>query len=270
MELNHEFTEEQIFLYLLGRLGEPERTVFEKRYFADPLFFEHINALEDHFIDIFLQKKMSWWKRRQFKTYYLRSPLRRQKAALALSLMQAALQETRISRPEAPSFFAARGKLGVLLASTAISVVAASFIVNVALWRSLTELQARNARIQKEQHAALALSVVRVPLEPGNRGPEPGMERADVPAGAQVIQLELDAKGLDAASRYQATLQDASGEILLRQGHLPVQQAHGNAFILLPVNAGILLDSDYLVLLEREDGERRFPVASYGLALSRR
>jgi hypothetical protein len=270
MELNHEFTEDQIFLYLLGRLGEPERTAFEKRYFADPLFFEYINALEDHFVDIFLQKKMSWWKRRQFKMYYLSSSLRRQKADLALSIMQAAVRKKKIPQLAAPSFLAARGRLGVLLASTAIAVVAASFIVDVALWRSRAELQTRNDRIQKEQHTVLALSSVRVPLEPGNRGPEPGMERTDVPAEAQVIQLELDAKGLDAAGRYRATLQDASGEVLLQQGHLPVQQADGKAFILLPVNAGILIHSDYLVLLEREDGERRFSVASYGLALSRR
>src|ERR1051325_6233046 len=69
--------------YLLGILPEERREATEQRFLNDDDFHLEVEIVEEELFDDYLQNKLPEKERRLFETYFLASPLRRQRLQFA-------------------------------------------------------------------------------------------------------------------------------------------------------------------------------------------
>jgi hypothetical protein len=77
------YTNQDLNQYLLGALPEAEAESFDELSFADEEFVDALNAVEKDLVDAYVQGDLSEPELERFKSYYLASPLRREKVIFA-------------------------------------------------------------------------------------------------------------------------------------------------------------------------------------------
>src|SRR5688572_18920006 len=77
------YTSEVIMSYLLGSLPEDEAERFDELSFTDDEFAESLQAAEKDLIDAYVQDELKDAELERFKSYYLASPVRREKVKFA-------------------------------------------------------------------------------------------------------------------------------------------------------------------------------------------
>lgn len=84
--MNKEKDDNQLNQYLLGFLPEDEAERFDELSFTDDEFAERLKAAENDLIDRYIQNELDEETKKRFESYYLASPLRREKVKFAKSL----------------------------------------------------------------------------------------------------------------------------------------------------------------------------------------
>lgn len=84
--MNNKKDHNQINQYLLGTLSEDEAERFDELSFTDDEFAEKLKAAENDLIDRYIQRELDIETQKRFESYYLASPLRREKVKFAESL----------------------------------------------------------------------------------------------------------------------------------------------------------------------------------------
>ncbi|PYS71160.1 MAG: hypothetical protein DMF69_11270 [Acidobacteria bacterium] len=87
-------SEQNIRLYLLGELPEPEQVEIEDLAFADQRVLEQIQAVEQDLIDDYVSGDIPEDKRQSFQTHFLASAERRKKFAFAKALATVVKENT--------------------------------------------------------------------------------------------------------------------------------------------------------------------------------
>lgn len=89
--------------YLLGQMSDEERDRKDEAYFGDRDFLEQLSIVEDELIESFVHGELSESDRRQFEEFFLRSPERRKRVALArkleVVLARARTAKQKVERP---------------------------------------------------------------------------------------------------------------------------------------------------------------------------
>jgi hypothetical protein len=80
--------------YLLGSLAEAENERFDELSFTNDEFSDYLKAVENDLIDAYLNDELSGVALEKFQTYYLASPLRREKVEFAKALHTYAAKNT--------------------------------------------------------------------------------------------------------------------------------------------------------------------------------
>lgn len=110
------YSEQALAEYLLGSLPEGETEYFDELSFTDDEFADSLKSAENDLIDSYARGEMTGATLEKFKSYYLASPLRRERAEFAEAFQVFAeknvagtSEEVSISKPEqqqtAPGFF---------------------------------------------------------------------------------------------------------------------------------------------------------------------
>jgi hypothetical protein len=82
------YNNQKIASYLLGILPEEEAEHFDELSFTDDDFAEELKAVETDLVDAYLNNELRGTTLEQFKSYYLSSPLRREKVEFARSFQR--------------------------------------------------------------------------------------------------------------------------------------------------------------------------------------
>jgi hypothetical protein len=77
------YTNQDLNQYLLGALPEAEAESFDELSFAEEEFVDALNAAEKDLVDAYVQGDLAGAELERFKSYYLASPLRREKVKFA-------------------------------------------------------------------------------------------------------------------------------------------------------------------------------------------
>jgi hypothetical protein len=85
--------------YLLGALPEAESEIFDELSFTDDEFSDRLGAAEKELLDAYARGELTGETLEKFETFYLASPLRREKAEFAAAFQTFA--EKRVGEPEA-------------------------------------------------------------------------------------------------------------------------------------------------------------------------
>ncbi|HKQ77001.1 MAG TPA: hypothetical protein VJ810_25120 [Blastocatellia bacterium] len=81
--MGQQYDDNELRKYLLGRLPEAEREVFDELSIVDDIFVERLDAIEDDLIDDYVYGEISGTELAQFESHYLASPHRREKVKFA-------------------------------------------------------------------------------------------------------------------------------------------------------------------------------------------
>lgn len=133
----HDITDAQIEAYLLGGLGEDESEIIDELAVVVPDFASRVDAVERDLVDEYVRDELDSESRKQFESYYLRSPLRREKVRLARSFTRHMSELTSLSQTDVPTakFEPHRGsrsfwwKFGIAAFATAILIA-----ITIPLW----------------------------------------------------------------------------------------------------------------------------------------
>lgn len=87
------YDEREITLYLLGSLSEEETARFDELGFTDDEFAEALRVVEKDLVDAYARGELSGPTLERFKSFYLASPLRREKVRFAQALQTSAQKE---------------------------------------------------------------------------------------------------------------------------------------------------------------------------------
>lgn len=101
--------DETLRRHLLGQMSDEERDRTDEAYFGDRDFLEQLSIVEDELIESFVHGELSASDRRQFEEFFLRSPERRKRVALArkleMALARARTAKQKVERPVSASRF---------------------------------------------------------------------------------------------------------------------------------------------------------------------
>ncbi len=82
----NKYDNQKITDYLLGNLSETETEHFDELGFVDDDFANQLNVVEKDLVDSYVKGELSGERLNRFKSYYLATPLRREKVEVAESL----------------------------------------------------------------------------------------------------------------------------------------------------------------------------------------
>src|SRR5712691_3907171 len=100
------YDEQVITQYLLGSLPEDESVRFDELSFTDEEFADALKVVERDLVDAYVRGELSGQTLEQFKSFYLASPLRREKIRFAEAFQafaEKALAQRATTDQEAPS-----------------------------------------------------------------------------------------------------------------------------------------------------------------------
>jgi len=162
--------------YLLGELPEADTERLHELSVADDAFAGRLDAIENDLVDAYVRGELSQENLKQFKSFYLSSPKRRQKVEIAEGFLalehraavapSEARAETAVpfSRPRARQGVGGKSSQGMLAgrrlafqwglaAACLVLLIAGAYVLfqNVELRRQIT--QAQNQRGAADQHA---------------------------------------------------------------------------------------------------------------------
>jgi anti-sigma factor RsiW len=299
--------EAQIVGYLLGELSEEDRTRLEERFLRDVEYRELIGAVEDDLIDDYVHGDLAAHERELFEKQFTSLPHRRQKVELAKALSRTLSERRHASSVESVS--AARESTGFwasFLSSLQppnwafrYAVAAAVVLLVLGVWfitqtnRPRTELERSVAEQQAPQRPAESPSqpgeTARTdpPSEPLQVSPPkqlaiatfvlaPGLTRESgesrtfvVPAGTQLVRLQLSLERGDEYPAYRAELRTASGDSVWRSGTVRPVTGPAGLSVVLDVSPDLLQSGKHELTLAGVNKEVVEAVGYYYFVVSK-
>jgi len=275
-EINQD--DQLLIRYLLGALPDEEAERLDELSISDTEFSWRLKAVENDLVDAYVKNELSGETLERFRTFYLVSPLRREKVKFASA--QLALHRRRKVRFSFPLPI----PRWALAAAAAAGVIAAILIYDdlrlragmVESQRTRAGLEQRQIEMMKELEASRRAAnqgrdpvdplVTRVELAlllpPPSRGGGP-MRELVVPARRDVIAIELQLEA-DDFGVYAAALQMASdNRVLWRSPATRVSLREGRKVVSLRVPAGLFLQPERYLLTLSSSGPNSETVGSY-------
>jgi hypothetical protein len=246
--------DEAVIQYLLGSATEEQTELLDRLSVADEDFAARLKAVEDDLVDAYVRGELAGEMLERFRTYYLASPLRREKVKFAETLLP--LSDKRLPVPvlRAPVVF-----LRPVLAAAACLLLAAG-----AYW---TYEHSRPAQPSQRDYAVAgppAVPAAPVPQEPLPAPPAgatplanilfvlapPTRSGAKLPVlplppgtGSVAFRLELE---VNDSPFYRAALKDLAGDkVVWRSDELTTEVIKGIPSVFLTVPAALLKTRTY-------------------------
>jgi hypothetical protein len=291
--------DDQLVRHLLGSLSEDEAQRLEEVSIVDDEVAARLRAVEDELVDAYARGSLRGERLERFETFYLASPLRREKVAFAKQFVATIDDEAGEVRPRGREFVTAsdpgrRGWFPWTLAAAAALFLATGLLLvrDVRLRADMAEARDRLAAAERraaavssqladEQRASGAVrqalvdaraaepaAAIALLLMPQTRGVEPVTILA-VPAGAKALPLDLKVETAGAGP-YSAALRDpATNAVVWRSATLAADGARRPAVVPVRVPAALLKPQHYaLALYEVRAGKPEF-VSSYAFEIVR-
>ena len=217
--------------YLLGELGDHERTEIERAYFENDERFRELEAAEAELIDAYARGELSERQARKFRVRVDGSRELFERVELARSLARYA-EVHHVARPIARS----TGFVWRLSISLAAALLMLTFAGTV-LWRA--------------SHREVAVTFA---LRAGLARGAGDAQLINLPRGSTVLRLHLDYDGA-AYAQYRAVIRTADGLVVWQGERLPPSRP-GASSLDVDVPAGVMTANDYVISLAgaRADG----------------
>lgn len=225
--------------YLLHRMPEEERAAFAERWMTDPELYQQLREHEAELLDAYVRNEVASGDRALIERHLLGSGSQRRKLAFAEAL-HTALPAT------------SRRKPSWLVAAAAAAVIA---VAAGAVWlvRQNQELRREMAAVRMQTPTPLPSGSVYATLLPLNdvRGAA-DERRLAIPAGAEIVRLDLELESGDETSSYAATLSAMSSGAAIVWSEEPVRASGRGAAFVAPVwiPAAVLVPGRYEVSLK--------------------
>jgi hypothetical protein len=283
--------------YLLGALPPDEVERLDERTFVDEELAERLRVVEDDLVDSYAAGTLTGERLQRFESFYLASPRRRSKAALAKGLRGAIERSTRQPRPVPNATAQVSRHVGrtVCLAAAAALIVATGVLLlqNGTLRRELRDqaqqvavadqrATAATEQLSAEQKAAAAakqaladaravqpLAAVALVLLPQTRGVT-SVPIVVVPTGTASVPLTL-ALEAPGGSSFEVALRDpATNRTIWRSPSLAPQRVRQAPMVPVSLPAALLKTQHYaLDLFELRSGNGPEFVSSYAVEVAR-
>jgi len=275
------YDDELLVRYLLGVAPADQAERLDELSVSDDEFAWRLTGLENDLVDIFVRGELRGEHLKQFNSFYLSSPKRRQKVEFAEGLRQfqqrAAMADAPASvpanvRPASPRMFIIpRSSLQWGFAVAAVLLVVFGYLIfdNARLRREvgdarahdgshtqqlekeLADQRARNAEIQKElerTHQSKPeldqLKTVSLLLPPPTRGLS-AIKTALVPRGTDLVVLVLTLESAD-FPEYRVTLKDpATNKVVWRSAEIEPTPMGDRTVVSISLRADRLRPQDY-------------------------
>lgn len=269
--------------YLLGELPEDERLRIERECFSTDEAFEAMLAVEDELFADYVRGVLPPGDRARFETRFLATPEGRRRLGFARALIEALARQAAGRRP-ARDWLARLGlnafmrPVALAAAVLALAIGTAWLARDVARWRSeaadevrharadLDAERARRGQVERDLAAARAAHatplVVSVLLSPGLTRGSGETARIALPAAADVLRLQLDARRVSPGS-YRARLRTAEGDTIWSG---PIARRPNVDVIEVDVPAPLLATHDYELAVDDLSGS---PAVSYVVTVVR-
>jgi len=263
-EPNH-VEDDAVIQYLLGGATEEQAELLDRWSVSDDDFADRLKALENNLVDAYVRGELTGETLERFRTYYLASPLRREKVRFAETLLPLADK-----RPPVPIRQAQVLSWRPVLAAAACLLIAAG-----AYWtfehsrpapRPRPDLSAASqapvpvappptAPVPAEPlpAASAPLATILFVLAPPTRGGA-ALPVLSLPsdAGSVTFRLELEAND---SRRYRATLKDLAGNrVVWHSDERPAKVLKGVPAVVLGVPAALLRNRPYSLDLSGING----------------
>jgi len=254
-EPNH--VEDQVIIqYLLGGATEEQAELLDRLSVADDVVADRLKALEDDLVDAYVRGELSGETLERFRSYYLASPLRREKVKFAETLIRLADRRPAVPIRRAPVF-----SWRPVLAAAACLLLAAgaywTFEHSRPALRPQPDLSAASqapapvapaptAAVPAESlpAASAPLATVVFVLAPPTRGGA-SLPVLSLPpsVGSVTFRLELE---VNDSRRYRATLKDLAGNnVVWHSDEAPAEVVKGVPAVVLSVPAALLRTRTY-------------------------
>jgi hypothetical protein len=257
---NHQSYGREIRDYFLGALPGERGEAIEQRFLNDDDFHLEVEIVEEELFDDYLQKKLSDPERRLFETYFLASPLRRQRLQFARAFHDKVSSTTEIP----VSVFSIRSftaRLYPYALAACLVVMATLGALDYQLSRSLQEERDKPLKRQLEnamQQTIMPLpaasnpnSIIQAKLVPqGSRsGPQPQLfVHRDILA----LHFQLIVPSNFRGPVRVDLLNDAGQSIFSQQG-AQVEYAGSQSLVSALIEARYLPDGNYMLRLTPQD-----------------
>ena len=286
--------------YLLGTASPENRELIENTYFGDSVALEAIVAAENDLIDSYARGGLTNEERRYFEERYKASADMSARVGFAKVFAQIVESEKKMAptstasvwysissflQPRRPQIAWAVTGVAVLLAISLLSVqnyslhkdlrdarVDATRIhqENNALRGQIAALN-QNPQLQKDQKSSQVASL-ETPTELGftlvtgsPRGTAVGRDLVPPNGGWVRLEMVLDR---DEFRSYEAVLQTAEGNDVLRAKHLQSTSIRGDRVVVWRVSSNSVLPGDYVLRLSGESEGKRIETESYSFRVS--
>jgi len=279
---NQSYDNQLLIEYLLGSLPDAETERLDELSFTDDDFVDALQSVENEMVDAYVRDELDPSVRARFESFYLSSPIRREKVSTARSLLKTAqlgaVAEAYDRRSwwkevlalPRPVGFAAAAATILLLAGLSWLVVRdrASKAERAALDQRIVQLQAEVAKQQAsfeekqreiddlrgklagvDQRAALEEpNVLPVVLEPQTRGIG-SVRNVAIPRQSDFVTFQLELESGDEPN-YQATLRSLPArQILWSRSGLRAQRRDSMNVLVITVRASLLSSQNYILEL---------------------
>jgi len=289
--------DDQLIDHLLGTLPEDEAQRVEEESIVDDEVAARLQVAEDDLVDQYARGTLAGDRLARFESFYLASPLRRDKVTVARRFVAAvdraapAEQETAATAAE---WRGAGAWFPWSLAAAAALLLATGLLLarDVGLRRDMADARERLAaaehrvnavtgQLADEQRAAAAarlalenaraaqpLAAVALMLMPQTRGIDP-VPVVALPAAAKTLPLQLSVPATGNA-HYTAALRDPSTNgIVWRSPAVPAERGRRSSVVPVQIPASLLKAQHYaLDLFEVRAGAPEF-VGSYAFEIAR-
>jgi len=225
-----------LIAYLLHEMPETERDAFAERWFSDPELYRQLQMAEADLLDAYVRGTLSRTQRAQVDRYLLGSEHQRGKLAFARGL-KGVLPERR--RTVAHWAGLAAAAVLIMLAGATVWLG----LRNVALQREIAELR---------RPQPVSGGVYAVELGSGTlRGPGSRMS-VSLPAGASLVQIELELEPGQEQETYSATVLRA-GQTVWTEAPLHSEQRGHGFLVSLWMPRKVLTPGSYTIRLAVND-----------------
>ena len=277
MSLPHSqaYGREVLVRYLLGATGSEETELLDELSITDEPFAVQLSAVEDDLIDAYVRGELSGEELEQFRTFYLRSPKRRENVEFAESLLAHIDKMTAPGRSAARSAERPKGRPAwaawAFAAAAALMLAMDGYLLydNSQIRRQRAAFQERasalarqvesresqapqvnipaaplNASPKKEEQPPESVNILAFVLAPQMRGAGPTAS-VEVPrgSGSAVFRLELES---DDYPEYEAALRDlSSNRVVWRNGRIKASTQDETKSIATNVPASVFQPRNY-------------------------
>jgi hypothetical protein len=260
-----EFEEQQKHArqFLLGYLSEPEREIVEERL-TQPEYLELVLETENELMEAYIDNVLSEDERRRFEKYILTderqvSELNLSRKLRAIARVRAAANSPPVaaeSIPTAPENNNRSNRswtVSLKLPIAAVVLIAACVTVALIVWRnrsqqSLSEELVRLNTQQSFSTEAINKGFIIGPLKEGLSREDQENRKFSIPAAEEIVQVRLQI-GAVPYQTFQAVLETAEGNELLRLIELRARTINGENVVLVYLPVNILTPGDYQIRL---------------------